>query len=158
MDVTAWIASELLDLRQRTARGIVGAVPSERWHERRVDGVPLVAVAWHTARHHDVAVNRIVCGEDEVLDAWADRVGIAHDTWRGLAEAEDLSLTATLDAAGVAGYLLDVLDHSIARLERGGVLAFDVVPDAVVERTMAWLPPGVRIVVQFMRLTPATWT
>ncbi|MFO0897574.1 MAG: hypothetical protein U0836_09135 [Pirellulales bacterium] len=32
------------------------------------------------------------------------------------------------------------------------------VPDAVVERTMAWLPPGVRIVVQFMRLTPATWT
>lgn len=43
-------------------------------------------------------------------------------------------------------------------LRRGKTTARDnppvrEVPDAVVERTMAWLPPAVRIVVQFMRLT-----
>ena len=51
-----WIVADLRSVRDRLARGVVDAIPAERWHER-VDGggIAPVSVAWHVARHHDVA-------------------------------------------------------------------------------------------------------
>ena len=70
-------------------------IPADRMADR-VDGggVTPVYVAWHTARHQDLAVNGVLRGCEEVLGSWADRVGLEGDTWRGLAEGEDLDLVA----------------------------------------------------------------
>lgn len=114
MDLRDWITADLRSVRDRLARGVVGAIPIERWRERDGAGaVAPVSVAWHVARHHDVAINALVRGVPEVLDSWRDRVGVEGDTWRGLAEQEDPELVDELVPAGVAEYLLAVFDASI---------------------------------------------
>ena len=128
-----WIVADLRSVRDRLARGVIDAIPAERWHER-VDGggIAPVSVAWHVARHHDVAINAVVRGVPEVLDAWAAPVGITTDTWRGLSESEDTDLAGALDAVAVGGYLLAVFDASIDWL--GGTTLPDLhaVPDSAV--------------------------
>ncbi len=113
MKLTTWIDDDLASLRNRLANGVFSVVPSDRMGER-VDegGIAAVYVAWHTARHHDVAVNGVLRRTDEVLDEWAPRVGIAGDTWRGLAENEDHELVTQLDPEAVSQYLLAVIDHT----------------------------------------------
>lgn len=130
MDVREWIRADLQAVRDRLERGVVQVIPAARAHERVAGGVAPVAVMWHTARHHDVAVHRIVRGAPEVLDDWAGRVGIAADTWRGLAEREDAELTASLDAEAVGAYLLDVFARSVAWLDAEPLPALDARPDA----------------------------
>ncbi len=96
------------------AGGFITTVAAEHWRQP-VDGggVPAVYVAWHAARHHDLAVNRVIRRQGEVLDEWTDRLELNGDTWRGLAEAEDHELVQQLDPETVGRYLLAVLDHSI---------------------------------------------
>lgn len=130
MNLQEWIAADLTSLRQRLG-GFVNVVPPELWAQP-VDngGLAPIAIAWHTARHHDVAVNAVVRQAPEVLDDWAGRVGIATDTWRGLAEAEDRETTALLDPTAVGGYLLDVIDRTIAWVTNSDLPDLGAVPDS----------------------------
>ncbi|MDA3041356.1 MAG: hypothetical protein O3C27_17880 [Actinomycetota bacterium] len=135
MNLQQWIAADLTSLRQRLG-GFVNVVPPELWSQP-VDhgGLPPLAIAWHLARHHDVAVNAVVRRTPEVLDDWASRVGITSDTWQGLSEAEDRDTTALLDPVSVGGYLLDVIDHTLAWVTTAAVTTadlpdLDAVPDS----------------------------
>ena len=47
-----------------------------------------------TAGDADVAIDGVLRQRAPVLDDWIDRVGIASDTWRGLAEGQDHQLVA----------------------------------------------------------------
>ena len=109
----------------------MNTVPRERWRER-VDGggIAPLYVVWHTARHHDVAVNGVLRGHAPVLDDWSERVGIDGDTWRGLAEGEDHELVDQLDPEAVGQYMLAVLDTSIEWLARGSLPDPASVPDS----------------------------
>jgi len=130
VDLRTWIDNDLASLRGRLDNGFFSVVPPERLVER-VDegGIVAVYVAWHTARHHDVAVNGVLRQTDEVLDEWASRVGISGDTWRGLAENEDHELVAQLDPEAVGGYLLAVIDHTRGWIDGLDPSMLDTVPD-----------------------------
>jgi len=131
MDLRTWIISDLDSLGNRLSNGILSVIPAERMTER-VDGggvAPLYMV-WHTARHHDVAVNGVLRGAGQVLDEWAERIGIDDDTWRGLAEAEDLELVPQLDPEAVNGYLMALIDSTKSWLSDGDLSVLDTSPDA----------------------------
>ena len=144
MELRDWIVGDLESLRMRLANGVVGIIPPERLTER-VDGggIAPVYVLWHAARHQDVAVNGVLRGTAPVLDLWADRVGIDADTWRGLAEAEDQDLVQTLDPEAVAGYALDVIDHTAAWAADADLAVLDTTEDVLqVTRVSGTAPPG----------------
>jgi hypothetical protein len=131
MNLKSWVAADVASLRQRLAGGFVNVVGPERWRDR-IDGggIAPVYVVWHTARHHDVAVNLVLRDHAEVLDDWSDRVGITSDTWRGLAEGEDHELVEQLDPEAVGAYLLAVLDTTVDWLERGDLPDLTSTPDS----------------------------
>ncbi len=131
MDLRTWITNDLTSLRTRLANGVFSLLPADRMSER-VDsgGVAAVYVAWHTARHQDLAVNGVLRGADEVLDAWADRVGVDSDTWRGLAKGEDLDLVQQLDPTAVGDYLLAVIDSTLEWVSTDDLAVLDTVPDS----------------------------
>lgn len=113
MDLRRWIASDLESLRNRLANGVLAKIPPERMTERVDDGgIAPVYIVWHAARHQDVAVNGVLRTTAEVLDGWSARVGLSGDSWRGLAEAEDLDLVPQLDPVAVGDYYLAVLDET----------------------------------------------
>jgi len=131
MNLRDWVCGDLDSLRNRLSNGIFSIIPPERAAER-VDegGIAAVYVAWHTARHHDLAVNGVLRGVDEVLVDWADRVGVHGDTWRGLSEAEDLDLITVLDPEAVAGYLIAVIEHTRTWAADADLTVLDTVPDS----------------------------
>ena len=131
MELSDWIGGDVASLRQRVEGGFINVVPSERWREQ-VDGggIASVYVLWHTARHHDVAVNGVLRRRPPVLDDWMDRVGISSDTWRGLAEGQDRELVDQLDPHMVGQYFVAVLDESLAWLAGRPPLDPRSVPDA----------------------------
>ena len=115
MDLRTWISDDLASLRNRLDGGVLSVIPHDRRTER-VDsgGIAPVYVLWHTARHQDVAVNRVLAGTAEVVEDWTDRLGVDTDLWRGLAEAEDTEMVDLLDPEAVDGYALAVIDHTAA--------------------------------------------
>ena len=131
MDLRTWIVNDLESLSNRLANTIFSVIPASRMSERVDDGgVVATYVAWHTARHHDLAVNGVIRGTDEVLVDWASRVGIDGDTWRGLAEMEDLDLIPQLDPEAVEAYLLAVIENTRAWAADADVSVLDSVPDS----------------------------
>ncbi len=131
MDLLDWIIGDLRSLRAKLNGGVLGLIPPPRRRERADGGgIAPVYVLWHLARHHDVAVNRVLRGDSsEVVDGWTDRLGIADDLWRGLAEGEDAELTEVLDPESVGAYALAVLDSTAGWLEVQGLPQMDARPD-----------------------------
>ncbi|MEL6981784.1 MAG: hypothetical protein AAFO29_05115, partial [Actinomycetota bacterium] len=85
-------------------------------------------VLWHLARHHDVAVNRVLRGLDETVVDWTDQLGVDDDLWRGLAEGEDADLVDVLDPEAVEGYLLATLDRTRTWLDEADLSILDRPP------------------------------
>lgn len=132
MDLRSWITGDLEMARQRLAGQVLDLIPVERMTEQ-VDGggIPPVYVLWHMTRHHDLAVNRVLRGGDEVVHAHTTEVGVDEGLWRGLSEGADLELVAVLDPAAVGRYALAVLDESIRWLSGSAELPdLDAVPDS----------------------------
>jgi hypothetical protein len=132
VDLRAWILGDLRSLRDRLAGGVLDKVPAPRRTER-VDGggVAPAYILWHLARHHDVAVNGVLRGSDEVVHAWTGRVGVDGDLWRGLAEGEDHDLVSRLDPDAVGQYALAVIDATAAWVDQAATLPeLDAVPDS----------------------------
>lgn len=126
MELRTWIVGDVVSLRQRLAGGVLAYIPMDRRAER-VDGggIAPTYVLWHLARHHDVAVNRVLRGVDEVVGDWTDRLGVSTDLWRGLAEGEDAELVDLLDPEAVEGYVLAVLDGTRSWLDDADLAILD---------------------------------
>ncbi len=126
MELRTWIVGDLVSLRQRLAGGVLAHIPIDRRAER-VDGggIAPTYVLWHLARHHDVAVNRVLRAVDEVVGDWTDRLGVTTDLWRGLAEGEDIELVDLLDPEAVEGYVLAVLDGTRSWLDQADLAVLD---------------------------------
>lgn len=129
MELRTWIVGDLVSLRQRLTHGVLERIPADRRAERADGGgIAPTYVLWHLARHHDVAVNRVLRGVGEVVEGWTDRLGVADDLWRGLAEGEDADLVAQLDPEAVEGYTLAVLDGTRAWLDDADLSLLDHPP------------------------------
>ncbi len=131
MELRDWLLSDLASLGSRLEHGVLDNLPAERRHER-VDGggIAPTYVLWHTARHHDVGVNRVLRGIDEVVDHWTGRLGVADDLWRGLAEGEDAELVDELDPVAVGAYALAVISATRDWLTTAELGVLDSVPDS----------------------------
>lgn len=129
MELRTWIVGDLVSLRQRLSGGVLERIPFDRRAER-VDGggIAPTYILWHVARHHDVAVNRILRQVDEEVHRWTDRLGVADDLWRGLAEGEDGELVDALDPEAVEGYTLAVLDGTRSWLDTADLGLLDHPP------------------------------
>jgi hypothetical protein len=130
MELRAWVATDLDNLRTRLERSILSVIPAERLHET-VDGGgnSAVSVMWHVARHHDLSINAVLRGAPEVLDRFGSAVGITTDTWRGLSEAEDAALASQLDGTAVAEYLLATIDETVRWWPSADVAGLETIPD-----------------------------
>jgi len=130
VDLRSWIGADLTSLKTRLEGGVLSVIPLERRTER-VDGggIAPIYVLWHTARHQDVAINRVLAGTSEVVDEWTDRLGVEDDLWRGLAEAEDVYMVDLLDPAAVDGYALAVIDRTSAWLADADLSTMDDVAE-----------------------------
>lgn len=129
MDLRTWIRDDLSSARQRLNGGVLEIIPPERMREQ-VDGggIPPVYVLWHLARHHDLAINRVLRGRDEVVESHTDRLGIDDRLWRGLSEGADLDLVSVLDPEAVMAYVRAVLDSTVAWLDDAALTDLDSVP------------------------------
>ena len=125
MDLRTWILDDLHSLRARLDGAVLDVVPHDRRGDRVGGGISTTYVLWHLARHHDLAVNRVLRDRDELVEAWTPRLGVSHDLWRGLAEAEDVDLVAQLDHEAVDGYVLAVLDGTAAWLADAALSRLD---------------------------------
>ncbi len=131
MSLRNWIISDLESLETRLANGVLAQIPLGRRGERLDDdGVSPTYALWHMSRHHDVAVNRMIRGSDEVIESWTERVGVGDDLWRGLAEAQDQGLVELLDPEGVDGYTYAVIEGTIDWLRTADLSILERVPDS----------------------------
>ncbi len=130
MDLRSWIVADLESLRQRLNGGVLSIIPHDRRAEK-IDGggIAPTYILWHLTRHHDVAVNHVVRGVDEVVHGWTDRLGVAEKLWRGLAEGEDNELVDVLDPEAIDGYTLAVIDETLAWLGDADLAVLDTRPD-----------------------------
>lgn len=135
MDLTTWIGDDLRSLSRRLQGGVLDKIPAERRGERPDGGgVAPTYVLWHLARHHDLAMNRVVDEASELVGGWTDRLGVDTDLWRGLSEGEDQDLVALLDPVAVGEYTIAVIDHSVevvARLDIGDLARVPASADAL---------------------------
>lgn len=131
MDLRSWIVTDLEAALQRLRGGVLNIIPPDRRRET-VDGggVAPVYVLWHMTRHHDVAMNRVLAGRAEVLDAWLDRVGLTDRTWRGLSEGADTHLVEVLDPDAVGAYTVATMEASIEWARSAALDDLDAIPDA----------------------------
>lgn len=114
MDLRSWIANDLTTTRQRLAGGVLGVIPAEQLHlQADGGGIPPLYVLWHMTRHHDLAINAVLRGRDELVHDWTDRLGVSEDLWRGLSEGSDTELVDILNPEAVGQYALAVLDETI---------------------------------------------
>ncbi len=131
MDLRTWIGGDLDSLQNRLSNGIFSVIPPDRLIERVDDGgIAALYVTWHTARHQDLSVNGVLRRRPEVLDGWAERVGLDGDTWRGLAEGEDHELITQLDPEAVVGYLMAVIAETRSWIADGDLAVLDTIPDS----------------------------
>jgi len=131
MDLCSWIINDLKALRARLEGGVLKTIPSQQLL-KRADGGGIAPsyVLWHLARHHDLAVNGALrVGASAVVEDWTDRLGVADNLWRGLAESEDCELTEVLDPEAVGGYALAVLDTTTDWLSSHGLPEMNSHPD-----------------------------
>jgi hypothetical protein len=132
-DLRRWIVDDLTSARARLANGVLALIPPERCAET-VDGggIPAVYVIWHMTRHHDVAVNSVLRGADQVLASHTAAVGVEDRVYRGLAEGADLDLVSVLDPEAVSAYALATIDETIDWVSTEADLDnLDAVPDAL---------------------------
>lgn len=127
-----WILDDLTSARSRLAGGVVAMIPVDEMTVLADDGgVPASYVLWHLARHHDVAVNGVLRGRDEVVQQHLEALGVHDRLYRGLAEGADTDLVAVLHPEAVAAYALATLDDTIAWVAADARLDdLDDVPDA----------------------------
>jgi hypothetical protein len=145
VNLTQLLRAQHDDVTTRIANQVLGRVPTERRDERPCAGASSVSwLLWHALRHHDVAINGVVRGIDEVLqrDGWAARVGAdVFVGGTGLAEADDRAAAAALDATALEAYAQAVWAETAGWLATVTEAELDRVPDSAAALRRAGVDP-----------------
>jgi uncharacterized damage-inducible protein DinB len=134
VDLRDLLLAQHADVTARITNQVLARVSAARRDERPCAGASSISwLLWHTLRHHDVAINAVVGGHDDVLarDGWAARVGAgAFAPGTGLAEADDRAAAAQLVATELEAYAAAVWAETAAWLATVTPAELDRVPDA----------------------------
>lgn len=126
------MTADLASVRTKLTRGVLGIVPSDRWHEQ-VDGggATITGLVLHLVRHHDLAVNTVIRDHEPLFLAHRGALGLDEAPLTvGLSEQEDRSLTSRVPAAALGAYLDEVFDRTATWMEPLGSMVLDHVPPA----------------------------
>jgi hypothetical protein len=132
MDLHQWMRSDLAGVRGKLFDSVVRLVPEDRWHEQADGGgSTLTHLLLHIARHQDLAVTAVARAHDALYLEHRDALGLGGaPAGAGLAEKEDLEVSAAVAAAPLLDYVGAVFDATEAWLEPLGSLVLDHVPDS----------------------------
>lgn len=131
MDLHQWIIADLASIRAKLFDGVLRLVPTERWAEQ-VDGGggTISGLVLHLARHHDLAVNTVVRGQQTLFTAHAAALGLADaGAAIGISEAEDRSRTAHIPTDALIAYATAVFDATADWLPSLDRDSFDLQPN-----------------------------
>jgi hypothetical protein len=132
MDLHEWMRTDLAAVRTKLLDSVVALVPVERWHEP-VDGggSTLTHLLFHIARHQDLAVTSVVRAHDALFFEHRGALGLADvPTGVGLAEKEDIDVSARIESEPLLAYVQAVFDATSVWLDALGTFALDHVPDS----------------------------
>ncbi len=119
MDLTEWLVADLAAVRARWSNAIAAHVPEDRWIERADGGgSSIAALLLHVAVHQDLAGRSAIRGLPPLFTDRAEALGLGPSTTplASLQEAEDPTVTGSLDLAAVQAYASAVHAESVATI------------------------------------------
>lgn len=127
-----WILDEVRSARARLAGGVIDTIPPDEFAVLADGGgVPAGYALWHLARHHDVAVNGVLRGRDQIVVDHLDDLGVTDRLYRGLAEGADTDLVTVLSPTAIGAYALATIDATIDWIASDALLSdLDEIPDS----------------------------
>ena len=119
VDLHRWIIEEHRSVWRRFADGIVDRVPTDRWTEHADGGGSTIGfLVFHTAVHADYSGRTVCRGLHPLLDGHREALGLdGMPADRGVAEAEDADIVASLSMPALLGYARAVHENNAAWLE-----------------------------------------
>lgn len=156
MDAIDLFLTRYGDLHRGLVDGLLSGLPEAQLRARPHPGVnTIVWLLWHSARIEDVAVNRFLADEPQVLDeGWLERLGVVRrDVGTGMSDSEVDELSARIDLGALRGYWDATSARTLELVEtlRGTDLEATVPGERVrsVVRTEGAVAPGVEWLTEF---------
>jgi hypothetical protein len=131
MDVHTWVGNDLVSVQTKLHDSVLRVVPTRRWVEQVDHGGSSIAhLLLHIARHQDLAVTTVIRDHPPLFAAHAAALGLQDaGPTAGLAESEDVGLTAAVVLEPLLVYVDAVFAATRTWLDRVGTMALDTIPD-----------------------------
>lgn len=119
MDAVGFFLTRYGEVHKGLVDGLFGSLSEAQLRARPHTGVNTVAwLLWHSARIEDVALNRFLTDQPQVLEEWIERLAVAHrDVGTGMSDAEVDGLSARIDLHALRGYWDAVTARTLAAVE-----------------------------------------
>jgi hypothetical protein len=155
VDAVGFFLTRYGEVHKGLVEGLFGSLSDAQLRMRPQPGVNTVAwLLWHSARIEDVALNRFLTDQPQVLEEWLERLAVRRrDVGTGMSDAEVDELSARIDLPALRGYWGAVTARTLAAVEtlRGSDLGASVPGERVrsvvlAERVVA---PGAEWLTEF---------
>jgi hypothetical protein len=135
VDAVGFFLTRYGEVHKGLVDGLLGSLSEAQLRARPHPGVNTVAwLLWHSARIEDVAVNRFLTDQPQVLEEWLGRLAVPRrDVGTGMSDAEVDDLSARIDLHALRGYWGAVTARTLAAVEtfRGSDLEAQVAGERV---------------------------
>jgi hypothetical protein len=156
MDAIGFFLTRYGDLHRGLVDGLLSGLPESQLRGRPHPGVnTIVWLLWHSARIEDLAMNRFLADERQVLDdGWLERLEVVRrDVGTGMNDDEVDELSARIDLQALRSYWDAVSARTLALVEtlRGSNLEATVPGERVRSVVLAEdaVAPGVEWLTEF---------
>jgi DinB family protein len=130
VDAVGFFLTRYGEVHKGLVDGLFRSLSEGQLRTRAQPGVNTVAwLLWHSARIEDVALNRFLTDQPQVLEEWLERLAVRRrDVGTGMSDAEVDELSARIDLPALRGYWGAVTARTLAAVEtlRGSDLGASV--------------------------------
>ena len=130
MDAVGFFLTRYGEVHNGLVDGLFGSLSERQLRARPQPGVNTVAwLLWHSARIEDVALNRFLTDQPQVLEEWLERLAVRRrDVGTGMSDAEVDELSERIDLPALRSYWGAVTARTLAAVEtlRGSDLGASV--------------------------------
>ena len=119
MDAVGFFLTRYGEVHKGLVDGLFGSLSEAQVRARPHPAVNTVAwLLWHSARIEDVALNRFLTDQPQVLEEWLERLTVPRrDVGTGMSDAEVDELSARIDLHALRGYWDAVTARTLATLQ-----------------------------------------